>query len=95
LPLPQEGAYQLTHRLFSRRSCSLGASGILAVAAVGFAAPPAFAATHHVRPDPRMSFKVRPDPRMSVKVRPDPRMSVKVRPDPRMSIKVRPNPRMS
>jgi hypothetical protein len=35
----------MKQRLFSRRSCSLGASSILAVAAVGFAATPAFAGT--------------------------------------------------
>jgi hypothetical protein len=35
----------MKQRLFSRRSCSLGASSILAVAAVGFAATPALAGT--------------------------------------------------
>jgi hypothetical protein len=72
----------MKQRLFSRRSCSLGASSILAVAVVGFAAAPAFAGTQqttasvHGQQNSRThSARVNVHPSLLIiNKRPDPRM---------------------
>jgi hypothetical protein len=90
----------------SRRLRSLGASSIVAVAVVGFAAAPAVAGTQHVarsvhaqhssRQGPRMNHRMRPGPRMNLRVhrtRTGPRMNTAIR-APRMNTAIR-APRMN
>ncbi len=85
----------------SRRSCSLGASSLLAVAAVGFAAAPAVAGTPHARvraQTTRTIGKPAPRPPLVVvgkktfrvhRMRPGPRMNLR---GPRMNLR---GPRMN
>jgi hypothetical protein len=74
--------------VLSSRSRLLGATTIVAVAAVGIAAAPAVARTQHSASAVHAQHSSRQGPRMNHRMRPGPRMNFRVhrmRPAPRMN----------